>query len=206
MRVIWLRLGIVLALATGTGIAHAQTLLDRVMARVDGQTILLSDVRAASGLGVADADQARAIEQLIERRLMLAEVARFPPPEPTAAAVEAETARLHAAAGTGLAALITASGLTEEGVTVLARDTLRIQAYQEQRFGAGAAVSDEQARQYYDDHRDAFTRDGRVRPFDEVADDARREAGADRRRLIVEQWVRDLRSRAEVVVVPERPR
>lgn len=201
-RAVWV--GVVLALCTGA--AGAQALLDRVMARVDGQAILLSDVRAASGLGVADADPARAVEQLIERRLMLAELARFPPPEPTAAAVEAETARLTAVAGAGLNGLITASGLTADGVTALARDTLRIQAYQDQRFGAGAAVSDEQARQYYDEHPDAFRRDGRLRPFDEAADDARREAAADRRRVVVAQWVRDLRGRAEVVIVSERPR
>lgn len=196
----------IVVLVPGASAAAAQTLLDRVIARVDGQTILLSDVRAASGLGVVDAEPARAVEQLIERRLMLAEVARFPPPEPTAAAVEAETARLTAVAGPGLPALMAASGLTNDGVVALARDTLRIQAYQDQRFGTGVAVSDEQARQYYDDHREAFRRDGRLRTFDEAADDARREAAADRRRLVVAQWVRDLRGRAEVVIVAERPR
>ncbi len=186
--------------------AAAQELLDRVVARVDGETILLSDVRAASGLRLADAEAARAVEQVIERRMILAEVARFSPPEPEAAAVEAETVRLMAAAGAGLPALMAAAGLTDEGIGAMARDTLRIQAYLDQRFGVGVPVNDEQARQFYDEHPATFTRDGRVRPFAEVADDARREASADRRRLAVEQWVRDLRARAEVVIVAERPR
>lgn len=197
---------IVVALMLAPVVAHAQELLDRVVARVDGQTILLSDVRAASGLGLADAAGGRALEQVIERRLVLAEVSRFPPPEPEAAAVEAESVKLMAAAGAGLPALMAATGLTDEAVAAMARDTLRIQAYLDQRFGVGVPVSDEQARQYYDEHPAAFTRDGRRRSFDEAIEDARREAAAERRRLAVQQWMRDLRGRAEVMLVPERPR
>jgi hypothetical protein len=196
----------VAALVLAPGPAFAQALLDRVMARVDGQTILLSDVRAASGLGVTEANPARAIEQLTERRLMLAEVARIPPPEPDAAAVDAEATRLKAAAGAGLPALMETTGLTNEGIIAMARDTLRIQAYLDQRFGVDVPISDEQARQFYDEHPEVFVRDGQRRTFADATDDARRGAAADRRLLVVTQWVRDLRARAEVVIVPERPR
>lgn len=206
MRAAMQTVALVVAAMLAPGAASAQDLLDRVVARVDGETILLSDVRAASGLGLADAASGRALDQVIDRRLILAEVARFPPPEPEAATVEAETVRLMAAAGASLPALMAAAGLTDEGIGAVARDTLRIQAYLDQRFGLGVPVSDEQARQYYDEHPDLFTRDGRVRPFAEATEDARRQASLDRRRAAVEQWVRDLRARAEVVIVPERPR
>jgi hypothetical protein len=105
-----------------------------------------------------------------------------------------------------LPALMAATGLTDEGISAIARDTLRIQAYLDQRFGVGVPVSDEQARQFYDAHPDVFVRDGQRRTFADATDDARRGAAADRRLVVVTQWVRDLRGRAEVVIVPERPR
>ncbi len=87
----------------------AQLLLDRVMIRVDGYAITLTDVRAAIAFGLvaspAGVDEAAAlagaVQQLVDRRLLLNEVARFPPPEPSAAAVEAEVAASKARAGSG---------------------------------------------------------------------------------------------------------
>ena len=65
----------------------AQSLLDRVVARVNGSVILLSDVRAAVMLGLVDgaaADSEDAVEQMVQRALLIEEVNRFPPPEPVA--------------------------------------------------------------------------------------------------------------------------
>ena len=66
---------------------HAQQLLDRVVARVDGAPITLTDVQAALGLGLiqvpAGSDPVdTGTQQMIDRQLELAEVQRFPPPEP----------------------------------------------------------------------------------------------------------------------------
>ncbi len=193
-----------LPLALVVAVASAQELVDRVMARVNGETILLSDVRAASGLGLVDPSPSRAVEQLAERRLVLAEVARFPPPEPRPEQVEAEMVRLMAAAGAGLETLMDTAGLTDAQVRDMARDSLRIRAYLDQRFGLGAPVSEEQARQYYDEHPGQFIRDGVRRPYEEVAADVRREAAEARREAAVQQWLRDVRARAEVVIVAVR--
>ncbi len=75
----------------------AQQLLDRVVVRVNGSPVLLSDVRAAAAFGLIEAgpesDQTR---QMVRRQVLLAEVGRFPPPEPAAADIAAELTRMKA--------------------------------------------------------------------------------------------------------------
>ncbi len=187
------------------GSAHSQVLLDRIAARVNGVAITLSDVRTALALGIVDAPagpdrESVATNQLIDRQLVLAEVARFAPPEPPAAAVAAEAAALSAKAGTGLAALMAATGLDEASIRDIARDNLRIQSYLDQRFGATVQLTEDEVTQYYRIHPDEFTRNGTLAPFAEVQALVRERAGAERRAAIVMQWVSDLRSRADVSI------
>src|SRR4051794_35702579 len=71
----------------------ARDIIDRVLAVVDGALITQSDVNAVVRLGllpVATGTDAAAVvlDGLIERRLMLAEVDRYAPPDPAAADVE----------------------------------------------------------------------------------------------------------------------
>jgi hypothetical protein len=181
----------------------AQQLLDRVVARVNGTIIMLTDVNAAVGLGLvqvtAGEDQeAAATRQLIERQLILAEVARFAPPEPAAAAIEREVAALREHAGAGLEMLMQSTGLDEQRIRDLARESLRIQAYLSQRFGANLQVSDEEGEQYYRAHPEEFTRNGVLVPYEDAAPVARERASALRRLALVAQWLRDLRARADV--------
>jgi hypothetical protein len=136
----------------------AQELLDRVVALVNGTPITLSDVNAAIGLGIAEVPAegdpvAAAQLQLIDRQLILAEVARFAPPEPGEAAIAAEVAALRADAGARLETLMRDTGLDERRLRDIARDTLRIRAYLDQRFGAGAEVRDEAVAQWVRDLR-----------------------------------------------------
>jgi len=194
-------------LLVATASASAQDLIDRVVARVDGVAITLTDVRAALGLGVvnapAGADAVGAgMRQLIDRQLMLAEVQRFPPPEPPAAALDREVARLTGAAGDGLTALMQSTGATRQRIQDLARGNLRILAYLDERFGPAEQVTDDDAAQYYRDHETEFTRDGRLAPFEEVAELARQRASTGRRNASIEQWLGDLRARADIVVNP----
>jgi hypothetical protein len=180
-----------------------QQVLDRVVARVGGNVILLSDMRAAVGLGLVDASQ-NPVQGVIDRQLQLAEVARFPPPEPTAAAIDAELVKIKARAGTALPALMTSTGLIEERLREIARESLRIQAYLDQRFGASVPVSEDRALQYYRDHPVEFTRDGVTLPFEDVMAVARQRASVEARRMTIDQWMRDLRRRAEIVVTTTR--
>jgi len=180
-----------------------QELLDRVVARVSGAPITLTDVRIATALGIVetqpgDDPQNSAARQLIDRELMLAEVTRFPPQEPSPADVDKQVAAYKARAGNQLAALMQSTGLTEERLRQMARSSLRIQAYLAQRFGTASVVPAEEVRRYYDAHPSEFTRNGRVLPFDDVEPLARAAASGARRRGAIAQWLRDLRGRTDV--------
>ncbi|MBI2829101.1 MAG: hypothetical protein HYX77_07525 [Acidobacteria bacterium] len=180
----------------------AQQLLDRIVARVNGEVISLTDLKAAVALGVvegpAGADETAAIEGLIDRQLVLAEVARFAPPEPAPADVARETAALTVRVGSGLAAMMESTGVDEVRIRDIARDNLRIQAYLNQRFGATVQITEEEVARYYRIHPDEFTRDGILIPFTQAEPVARERAGAERRASTVAQWMHDVRSRAEI--------
>jgi len=187
------------------GTANAQQLIDRVLARVGPSAVTMTDVRIALELGLVqvsgDDRQAVALERTIDRQLQLNEVARFSPPEPPAAAVAEEVASMKMRAGPGLNALMTSTGLDEARLQQFARETLRTRAYIAQRFGTTVQVNEDEARKYYEEHPAEFTRDGVRMPFEEAEALARQRASAERLRVTIDQWVRDLRMRAEVVIV-----
>ncbi|HXE79905.1 MAG TPA: hypothetical protein VNK41_04085 [Vicinamibacterales bacterium] len=135
----------------------AQQLLDRVLARVGAAAITLTDVRAAVELGLVEAApgelEGAALERVIDRQLILNEVARFQPPDPAPIDVETEVAAMKAHAGGRLEALMRETGLDQERLRELARDTLRIRAYLRQRFGASAQPNSDDVRRWVDDLR-----------------------------------------------------
>jgi hypothetical protein len=187
-------------------VVTAQQLIDRVLARVGTRAVTMTDVRAALGLGLVEIKpgedaEAVALQGTIERELLLDEVRRFSPPEPPASAVAEEVARMKAHAGAGFEALAASTGLDEARLQQFARETLRIRAYIAQRFGTGVQVTEDEARKYYEEHADAFTRDGVRVPFEQVEAEARQRASAERLRTTIDQWTRDLRARSEVVIV-----
>ena len=188
------------AILAGPG--AAQVLIDRVVARVNGTVILLSDVHVNSlvGLVEAPADSEDAVEQLVQRTLLVEEVNRFPPSEPTAEAVDAELDRMRTRAGGSLEDVERRTGLTPANVRLLARDRLRIQGYIDQRFGVTVPLTDEQVLQYYRAHPEEFTTDGQLAPFDQAQGLARERAGLEQRQRTINQWLRDLRMRADVSV------
>ena len=180
----------------------AQTLIDRVVARVNGIVILLSDVRVASLVGLIEAppDSEDAVEQLVQRTLLVEEVNRFPPSEPTAEAIDADLARMRTRAGGSLEDVERLTGLTPANVRLLARDRLRIQGYIDQRFGVTVPLTDEQVLQYYRAHPEEFTTNGQLAPFDRAQGLARERAGLEQRQRTINQWLRDLRNRADVII------
>ena len=92
-------------------------------------------------------------------------------------------------------------GSTRRGFSQLARETLRIRAYIAQRFGSNGQVTEDEARKYYEEHPAEFTRDGVRIAFEEAEPVARQRASAERLRSTIDKWVRDLRTRSEVVIV-----
>lgn len=135
-------------------VAHvsAQQLLDRVVARVGTVAITQTDVDAAVAFGIVEpktADGRDPVKQLIDRRLILGEVSRFPPAEPTEDAVNGLLATMKAAAGDQAAPVMKRTGVDEKRLSEFARETLRIQAYLAQRFGTGARA-EQQRTQWLD--------------------------------------------------------
>ncbi len=125
---------------------RAEEVIERVLAAAGSKIIMLSDVRAALDLGLVDTGGAsdplrEALTRLIDRALVLAEVDRYLPPEPSAADVDgrfqAVTARF--ASRPQLAAALARLGIDEGQLRERLREDLRIQAYLDQRFVADTA-------------------------------------------------------------------
>jgi len=138
-------LQIALALAVAVlvpGILRAET-IDRVLAVAANQLITLSDVTAAIDLGLQStdgaADPVRAVlTKLIDRELVLAEVERYAPAEPTAEQVDSEVQRVRQRFPEAAAfeAALARSGIDEKHLRETLRQDLRMRAYLEQRFSA----------------------------------------------------------------------
>ena len=124
--------------------ARAET-IDRVLAVVAGQLITLTDVNAAADLGLQSpggaADPIRAVlDKLIDRELVLAEVERYAPAEPTADAVNAELERVRQRFSSTAAfeAVLARTGIDDAHLRETIRQDLRMRAYLDQRFSASA--------------------------------------------------------------------
>ncbi len=188
--------------------AQAPVVIDRIMAIVSGGLILRSDVEAALRLGLvtppAEGDRLQvALDRLIERRLMLLEADRYGPPEPTGAEIDAGLAEIDTriASGDRLDAILRSSGFTLDQLRLWVRDDLRIRNYIQQRFGAALTAADDDILEYYRSHPKEFTREGAVRPFPEVRDEARQGLLAERRAMLIREWLAGLRRRTEVNVL-----
>ena len=164
-------------------------IIDRVLAILPGQIITLSDVEAALDLGLVDAPAggdrvAGGLSAVIDRVLMLNEVRRVAPPEPSPAAIDARVA-LHPSAlrrrRPSCRALLAARGLDETVLRLYAADDLRLASYLDERFSAAAQPTDEEIRQ--------------------AGESARQRLTDDRRRALIGAWTAELRRRADVTVL-----
>jgi peptidyl-prolyl cis-trans isomerase SurA len=182
--------------------------IDRVLAVINDQIITLSDANAALRLAlippeVSD-DPIRAVMQrLIDRRLMLIEVERYAPPEPPPAAIDEQVAAIRARFKDALEfeTVLTRYGMSQEELRRFIRDSLRIDAYLQQRFTAVARPSEEELVRYYRERGAEFTVEGRLRPFDDVREQVRARVEQAQRDVQVRQWLDGLRRRASLVVL-----
>jgi len=134
----------VVGAALTTSVLRAET-IDRVLAVVAGQLITLTDVTAARDLRLQTSDGAAdpvrgVLTKLIDRELILAEVDRYAPPEPTADAVDREVERVRARfpSQEALDAALARSGIDEKHLRETLRQDLRMRAYLDQRFTAAS--------------------------------------------------------------------
>jgi hypothetical protein len=113
-------------------------LIERTLAIVGGTPITLSDVRTAVALRLVSSESINdATERLVERALILREVERYAPPEPSRAEIEKRLAEIRESLEPAqYDAALAIGGFTEGRVRGWVRDDLRISAYLDQRFAA----------------------------------------------------------------------
>ena len=140
MRTTRLLLVVVIGLSAVSRLLAADV-IDRLMAVVNQQPILLSDVNAAMLFQLAPRPEAgdpiaSTLDRLIERALILEEVERYQPPEPAQEEIDkridASRQRLGA---DGFQKALDSVGLTEAQLRSYIRDDLRSVTYINQRFG-----------------------------------------------------------------------
>ncbi len=198
---------IILALVVASSAAVGAEIIDRVLAVVNGAVILQSDSRGALRLGLiempAGPEALRAVlDRLIERRLVLIEVNRSGAVDLDEAAVEARMAQVRGrfASDAELQAVLDENGLTHDQVRSFIRDDLRMAAYLQQRFGTTLEPSETEVLAYYRLHPERFTRDGALRAFNAVIEEARTLVTEERRATTIRDWVAGLRRRADVTI------
>jgi hypothetical protein len=133
-----------------------------VLARVNTSVITLSDLQAAIGLGLVEPGSGQdaertSLERLVQRQALLAEVARFPAAAPTERAIDDLATAMKARSGAALDGLVRSTGIDDARIRELARDTLRIDGYVKQRFGAAATLDNPDVRQWMRDVRTRAT-------------------------------------------------
>jgi len=177
--------------------------LDRVLAVVSGDLILMSDVRAARTFGFVtvegDDPGGQALTRLIDRALILAEVERFAPPEPQAAAVDSGVSALRQRfpSPEAFAAALAQTGIEERHLREYVRQDQRMTAYLDQRFTSVPPPEEELGR-YYREHSELFTRNGVLLPFETVRPEVVRSLTTQNRDALVQDWLAGLRRRADV--------
>lgn len=184
-------------------------IIDRILATVGSTLILQTDAIAAVRLGFVEVPPRHpdplqwALDRLVERRLMLIEVERYGPPEPSLADIDARMAQIDAAIGSGerLDAILREAGLSAGQLRVWVRDELRLEAYLRQRFGATFSPTEDELVRHYRDHAAEFTVAGRLLPFAEARDRIRAAVIEQRRAAAIREWLASLRRRTEVNIL-----
>ena len=133
----------------GAGAQPTSDVLDSVLAFVDGQVIMRSDVRAFSDLGLVappatSDDDERVLTALIERQLILSEVDRYVVDDPTSVEVAARFDEVVDRVGgeTSFDRLLPLVGLERGDVLQIVLDDLRIERYLAGRFPSSDVRSD----------------------------------------------------------------
>lgn len=192
-------------------LAQPERLVDRVVAVVDEDPILLSEVERAVGLGLhgrrdgesVAAARRRALDGLIEQRIRLHEISRFGAEPAPLDQVERQLAALRARFPDEAAwrAELARLAMTEAEVRHLLARQLSILAYVEERLGPRVFVGLDEIRRHYDEALvPELTRRGApVPPIEDVREQIRavlREQALDRE---IALWTDELRRAADVV-------
>ena len=135
-------LGVVIAAVVVPALALAQTaILDRILAIVDGQIIMHSDVRAFIDLGLVDipagpSQESEVLTWLIERQVVIDQVDRFVVAEPDSGTVDRrlDHVRSQLPGDSDLELILDRVGLAPDDLRQLIVDDIRRDAYLANRF------------------------------------------------------------------------
>jgi len=183
---------------------------DRILAVVDDDPILASEVDQILSFGIIQAEseedaravRRRALDFLIEERLRFHEVDRFGFAEVPVEVVDEEFGKLEQRLGGAeeLAAAIEELGLDEQGVRqVLARQVM-VWVYVEERLGARIFVGLDDIREYYDESLvpQLVERGDSVPPVEEVREAIRTLLREQRMNEELERWTMELLQQADI--------
>lgn len=166
--------------------ARAET-VERILAAVDGQPLLASEVSAMARLRGFDAKAA--LEALIDEELMFREASRLPQAAPTADEAARATASLEARAGA------LAEALPAQGLERIARREATIVKYAGFRFAPQVRVEDGEVQKAYE-KESAGRAD--APPFEERAAALRAALTEQKLGERIDAWVKELRAAARI--------
>ncbi|MGD0800244.1 MAG: SurA N-terminal domain-containing protein [Terracidiphilus sp.] len=196
--------------------------LDSVVAMVNNQAILASDVDEEMRLAVLDPGRAglgtltrqRALEQLISRALIQQQIHQedAQATEPSQAEVDARLQdirkevpaclRLNCASAEGWKAFLAQNELTQERVDAYLRNRLQILRFIELRFRQGILIAPEEIQKYYRETLlPQYTAGDAIPPLDKVAPRIEEILLQRQVNALFDEWLKDLRKQGEVEVL-----
>jgi peptidyl-prolyl cis-trans isomerase SurA len=192
-------------------------LADRVVAVVDGDPILASDVERTIVLGLVAArdgetDRAlrrRVLDGLIEQRLRIQEVDRYGFAQVPVEAVAAQVAAIRGrfASDAELDARLASLGMTREGLDQLVAQQLQVLVYVDELLGARVFVGLEEIEAHYQRTLvpELRAQGQPVPPLDDVREEIREVLRQQRLNQELERWTTELRRKADVQDYLDRP-
>ncbi|MEM7051149.1 MAG: SurA N-terminal domain-containing protein [Acidobacteriota bacterium] len=195
-----------------------EELLDRVVAMVDSEPILWSEIEELIGLGLVavqegeseDALRRRVLDQLVEERLRSQAVERFGFEQAPVAVIEEQVAEIRGRfeSEEEFDRRLAAVGFSEAELRQLVAKQLAVLTYVEERLGAQVFVDLDEIRRYYDNvFAPSVTAQGQeVPPLDDVREDLRRVLRESQLNEEIVRWTEELRNNADVSVFYDEPR
>jgi peptidyl-prolyl cis-trans isomerase SurA len=209
--------GLLVAVASSAAAPPGDTLKDRILAVVDEDPILASDLDRAIGLGLAaknagETDSAyrrRALNQLIDERLRFHEIERFGFEQVPVDEIEKQVEKIRAGFPDAAAfdRHLKEVGLSPAQLRQLVTRQLLVLTYVDERVGARVFVSQEDIRAYYDDvlTQEMKQQKQPVPPLEEVREQIRNILRDQRLNEEIDRWTRELRDRAEIANYFDQP-
>lgn len=197
-------------------------MLDRVVAVVNNQAILSSDIDDEIRLSVLDPSsggmgqltRARALDQLIGRTLIQQQIPQedAQATEPTQAELDARLSEIrheipacmreNCASDTGWKAFLAAHGLTQERVESYLRYRILILRFIEQRFRQGISISPEEIQTYYTKTLlPQYAKGEAIPPLEKVSSRIQEILLQQRVNVLFDDWLSNLRKQGDIEVL-----